>query len=122
MDSDTKTPTAPRVITDKLWDGEYHTLSLSGYSGHLETDTKMLSTSLKCFTGFIKQHPLRECPIELKPQSSLPLTTTMVNSKILKDSNKNPTLPPGLQDSSQHVGESLDSLNLFSRTSSKAGK
>ena len=54
--------------------------------------------------------------------TSLSLTTTIVNLKIPKNSNKNPTLPPGLQDSSQHVGESLDSLNLFSRTSSKAGK
>ena len=67
MDSDTKTPTAPRVITDKLWDGEYHALSLSGYSGHLETDTKMLSTSLKYLTGFIKQHPLGGHPIEQFP-------------------------------------------------------
>ena len=46
----------------------------------------------------------------------------MVNPKIPKNSNKNSTLPPGLQDSSKHVGESLDSLNLLSRTSSKAGK
>jgi len=28
--------------------------------------------------------------------TSLPLTTTMVNPKIPKNSNKNPTLPPGL--------------------------
>ena len=48
----------------ELWDGEHHTLSLFGYFGHLETDTKMLSISLKCLTGFIKQHPLRGCPIE----------------------------------------------------------
>ena len=54
--------------------------------------------------------------------SSLFLTTTMVNPKIPKNSIKNPTLPPGLQDSSQHVGESLDSLNLLSRTSSRASK
>ena len=46
----------------------------------------------------------------------------MVNPKIPKNSNKNPTLPPGLQDSSQHAGESPDSLNLLSRTSSRAGK
>ena len=31
---------------NELWDGEHHALSLSGYSGHLETDTKMLSISL----------------------------------------------------------------------------
>jgi len=48
----------------ELWDGEHHALSLSGYSGHLEMDTKMLSTSLKCLTGFIKQHPLEGHPIE----------------------------------------------------------
>jgi len=46
----------------------------------------------------------------------------MVNPKIPKNSNKNPTLPPGLQDSSQYVGESLDSLNPISRASSRAGK
>jgi len=49
---------------NELWDGEHHALSLSGYSGHLETDTKMLSISLKRLTGFIKQHLLRGCPIE----------------------------------------------------------
>jgi len=49
---------------NELWNGEYHALSLSGYPGHLETDTKMLSISLKCLTGFIKQHPLGRCPIE----------------------------------------------------------
>ena len=46
----------------------------------------------------------------------------MVNPKIPKNSNKNPTLSPGLQDSSQYVGESLDILNPISRTSSRAGK
>ena len=46
----------------------------------------------------------------------------MVNSKIPKVSIKNPTLPPGLQDSSQHVVESPDSLNLLFRTSSRASK
>ena len=56
------------------------------------------------------------------PYSPLPLTITMVNPKIPKNSNKNPTLPPGLQDSSKHVSESPDSLNLLSRTSSRAGK
>ena len=54
--------------------------------------------------------------------TSLPLTITIVNLKIPKNSNKNPILPPGLQDSSQHVGESPDSLNLLSRISSRAGK
>ena len=49
---------------NELWDGEHHALSLSEYSRHLETDTKMLSTSLKCLTGFIKQHPLGGCPIK----------------------------------------------------------
>ena len=48
----------------ELWDGEHHALSLSGYFGYLETDTKMLSISLKYLTGFIKQHPLGGCPIE----------------------------------------------------------
>ena len=51
----------------ELWDGEHHALSLSGYSGHLETDTKMLSTFLKHLTGFIKQHPLGGHPIEQFP-------------------------------------------------------
>ena len=52
---------------NELWDGEYHALSLSGYSGHLETDTKILSTSLKHLTGFIKQHPLGGHPIKQFP-------------------------------------------------------
>jgi len=46
----------------ELWDGEHHALLLSGYSKHLETDTKMLSTFLKCLTGFIKQHPIEQFP------------------------------------------------------------
>ena len=54
--------------------------------------------------------------------SSLPLTTTMVNSKNPNKLIKNPTLPPGIQDSSKGIGESPDSLNLLSRTSSRAGK
>ena len=52
---------------NELWDGEHHALSLSGYSGHLETDTKMLSIFLKHLTGFIKQHPLGGCPIKQFP-------------------------------------------------------
>ena len=39
---------------NELWDSEHHTLLLFGYSEHLETDTKMLSTSLKYLAGFIK--------------------------------------------------------------------
>ena len=41
-----------------LWDGDHHVLSLSGYSGHLETDTKILSSSLKRLACFVKQNPL----------------------------------------------------------------
>jgi len=52
---------------NELWDGEHHALSLSGYSGHLETDTKILSTSLKYLTDFIKQHPLGGHPIKQFP-------------------------------------------------------
>ena len=54
--------------------------------------------------------------------TSLPLITTIVNSKNLNKSIKSPTLPSGLQDSSQHIGESLDFLNFLSRTSSRASK
>ena len=46
----------------------------------------------------------------------------MVNSKNPNKLIKNPTLRPGIQDSSQYVGESPDSLILLSRTSSRAGK
>ena len=56
------------------------------------------------------------------PLSSLPLTTTMVNLKNPNKLIKSPILPPGIQDSSQCVGKSPDSLNLLSRTSSRAGK
>jgi len=51
----------------ELWDGEHHALPMSGYSEHLETDTKMLSSSLKCLACFIKQHPLGGHPIEQFP-------------------------------------------------------
>ena len=46
----------------ELWDGEHYVLSLSGYFGHLETDTKMLFISLKHLTGFIRQHPIKQFP------------------------------------------------------------
>jgi len=46
----------------ELWDSEHHALSLSEYSGYLETDTKMLSISLKHLMGFIKQHPIEQFP------------------------------------------------------------
>jgi len=46
----------------------------------------------------------------------------MVNLKNPSKLIKNPTLPPSIQDSSQCVGESPDSLNLLSRASSRAGK
>lgn len=52
---------------NELWDDKHHTLSLSGHSRYLETDTKMLSSFLKHLACFIKQHPLRECPIEHFP-------------------------------------------------------
>ena len=54
--------------------------------------------------------------------ASLSLTTTIINSKNPNKLIKNPTLPPCLQDSSKCVGESLDFLNLLSRTSSRASK
>ena len=60
--------------------------------------------------------------ISRQKSSSLPLTTTMVNSKNANKLIKNSTLPPGLQDSSKGIGESPDSLNLLSRASSRAGK
>jgi len=37
-----------------LWDGEYHALLLSRYSGYLETDTKMFFFFLKCLKCFSK--------------------------------------------------------------------
>ena len=46
----------------------------------------------------------------------------MVNLKNPNKSMKNPVLPPGLQDSSQCVGESGDSHNLLFRASSRASK
>jgi len=46
----------------------------------------------------------------------------MVNLKNPNKSMKNPVLPPGLQDSSQYVGESPDSPNLLFRASSRASK
>ena len=49
---------------NELWNGKHHALSLSGYSGHLKTDTKMLSSSLKHLACFIKQHSLGGHPIE----------------------------------------------------------
>ena len=46
----------------------------------------------------------------------------MINSKNLNKLIVNPTLSPGLQDSSNGMGESPDSLNILSRASSRAGK
>ena len=55
------------TYNNELWDGEHYALSLSGYSEHLETNTKMLSSSLKYLACFIKQHPLEGHPIEQFP-------------------------------------------------------
>ena len=44
----------------------------------------------------IKQKP----EVQIQNSSSLPLTTTMVGLKNPNKSMKNPTLPPGLQNSS----------------------
>jgi len=54
--------------------------------------------------------------------TSFPLTATIVNPKNQEKSLTITTLPPGFQNSSNSVGESPDSLNLFSRASSRAGK
>jgi len=43
------------IIHDtKLWDGKHYVLSLSGHFGLLKTNTKMLSSSLKCLATFVK--------------------------------------------------------------------
>ena len=76
--------------------------------------TTFLTFSALSATGMCRMFPASIAP--------LPLTTTMVNSKNPNKLIKNPTLPPGIQDSSQCVGEFPDSLNLLSRTSSRAGK
>jgi len=44
---------------NELWDGKHHALLIFVYSGHLETDTKMLSFSLKHLACLIKQHSLK---------------------------------------------------------------
>ena len=51
----------------KLQDGEHYALSLSSYSGYLETNIKMLFSSLKHLVCFIKQHSLRGYFIEQFP-------------------------------------------------------
>jgi len=38
----------------ELWNGDHHVLSLSSYSRHLETDTKVLSSPLEYFICFKK--------------------------------------------------------------------
>jgi len=40
---------------------------LSGCDMHLETDAKMLATSLRCLAYFIQKHPLKSRPIEQFP-------------------------------------------------------
>jgi len=42
-------------------------MSLSGCDMHLEADTKVLTTSLRCLACFIQKHPLKGCPIEQFP-------------------------------------------------------
>ena len=42
----------------ELWDDDYHVLSPSGYSRHLEADAKMLSLFLKHLIYFIKKSTL----------------------------------------------------------------
>ena len=71
------------------------------------------------------QEPTRHqvlVPLDSAAKTPLPLTTTIVNSKIPKNSIKNPILSSGLQNSSQLIDGSPDSLNILSRASSIAGK
>jgi len=42
------------IYDTKLWDGDHHVLSLSGYSRYLETNAKVLSLFLEHFTYFMK--------------------------------------------------------------------
>jgi len=42
-------------------------MSLFGYNMHLETDAKMLATSLLYLAYFIQKHSLKGCPIEQFP-------------------------------------------------------
>ena len=51
----------------ELWNSEYHTLLLFKYSKYLETDTKILFSSLKHLVCFIKQYSLRGYPVEQFP-------------------------------------------------------
>ena len=60
--------------------------------------------------------------LELSLIFFLSLTIIMVNLKILKNSTKNSTLPPNLQNSLQHFSEFPDSSNLLSKTSFRVGK
>ena len=53
---------------------------------------------------------------------SFPLTTTMIKSNIQNKSSATNACPPSPQATPTSVGESLDSLNLISRASSRAGK
>jgi len=47
-----------------LWDGDHHVTSLSGCDMHLETDAKVLATSLRHLACFIQKCPLKGHPIE----------------------------------------------------------
>ena len=53
---------------------------------------------------------------------SFPLTTTMIKPNIQNKSSATNACPSGPQAIATSVGESLDSLNFISRTSSRAGK
>ena len=50
------------------------------------------------------------------------LTITIINSKNLNKSLKNPVLLPGFQNSFQYISKFPDQSNLLSRASSKASK
>ena len=51
----------------ELYDGNYYILSLSGYSRHLETDTKVLSLSPEYLTCFIKKCSFEGCSVDQFP-------------------------------------------------------
>ena len=75
------------------WDGEYHALSLSGYSGHLETDTKILSTSLKHLIGLISNFGWDH--FKVSPQTNAP--TLVEAMRTVYGSNPIPTPSPDVE-------------------------
>ena len=52
------------IYNSDFWDGDHHVISLSGYPGYLETDTRVFALFVLYIALFIQKYAIRNHPIK----------------------------------------------------------